>query len=344
MTVTEERRSTSASTAGRLGLAMVAAAAVALVVTLWLGRGAPKRDSTGLVTTGLATGWAQPVLRLVGDIAMIGCIGALVAALVLLPADGNALRAAGKRAVDHAALLAGIWSLAALAQSVVTGAVILGIRLGDLPDRLGEVVALKDVRVLAISAVWAAFAAAAVSGTDTKLGATTGLGLSLGGLVPPLFVGHAWGDEIKIPAVGSRILHVVAAAVWIGALIAVARYGRKVPDGELPGVVSRFSRIALGCAITVGLSGVLVALLHLHGRDGTIGTAFSSLFTRPYGAVVLAKLAGFSVVVAAGWWHRRHTIGALGNGDSRPFHRLVAVELMVMLATVGIAVALSRTP
>ena len=339
---TDQRRLTRP--VNRVALGMLGAAAVALVLALWLGDGAPRRDSTGLTATGLVTGWAQPVLRLVSDIAMIGCIGALVAALVLLPADGNALRTAGKRAVDHAALFAGIWSLAALAQSVVSGAVILGIRLTDVPDRLGEVVELKDVRVLAISAVWAAFAAAAVSGTDTKLGATTGLGLALGGLVPPLFVGHAWGDEIKIPAVGSRIMHVVAAAVWVGGLVAVARYGRRVPDGDLPGVVSRFSRIALGCAIAVGLSGVLVAFVHLHGRDGTLGTAFSALFTRPYGGVVLAKLTGFALVVAAGWWHRRRTIGALGNGDARPFYRLVAVELTVMLATVGVAVALSRTP
>lgn len=339
---TDQRRLTRP--VNRVALAMLGAAAVAMVVALWLGKGAPRRDSTGLVATGLVTGWAQPVFRLVADITTIGCIGALVAALVLLPADGNALRSSGKRAVDHAALLAGIWSLAALAQSVVTGAVILGIRLSDLPNRLGDVVELKDVRVLAISAVWAAFAAAAVSGTDTKLGATTGLGLALGGLVPPLFVGHAWGDEIKIPAVGSRILHVLAAAVWIGGLVAVARYGRKVPRDELPGVVSRFSRIALGCAVAVGLSGVLVALLHLHGRDGTIGTAFSALFNRAYGGVVLAKLAGFFLVVAAGYYHRRRTIRELASGEAGPFYRLVAVELTIMFATIGLAVALSRTP
>jgi putative copper export protein len=323
---------------------LVAAGAFAMVLALLLGGGAPRRDRTGLADTDLVTAWAQPLLRLVSDVSAVGCVGALVAAAVLLPADGGRVRTYGRRAVDDAALLAGIWSLAALAGCVASATVILGVRMSELPDRLDDAVALKDVRVLAVSAVLASFAAAAVSGTDTRLGAWAGLSLAVAALVPPLLVGHAWGDQVRIPAVGARILHVLAAAVWVGGLAAVARYGSRLGAGELPALVSAFSRIALWCAVTVGLSGLLVALLHLGGRGGSFGDAVNGLFTRAYGGVVLAKLAAFVVIVTAGWWHRRQTIASLRSGSTKSFWRLVAAELTVMLAAIGLAVALSRTP
>jgi putative copper resistance protein D len=49
-------------------------------------------------------------------------------------------------------------------------------------------------------------------------------------------------------------------------------------------------------------------------------------------------------LVGIGWWHRRSTLPALEAGKAWAFWRLAAVEIAVMAATVGLAVALSRTP
>jgi hypothetical protein len=50
------------------------------------------------------------------------------------------------------------------------------------------------------------------------------------------------------------------------------------------------------------------------------------------------------MLVVAGWWHRRTTIPELATGNRAAFRRLAGVELLIMAATVGVAVALSHTP
>ncbi|MFC2548340.1 MAG: cytochrome c oxidase assembly protein, partial [Corynebacterium matruchotii] len=45
-----------------------------------------------------------------------------------------------------------------------------------------------------------------------------------------------------------------------------------------------------------------------------------------------------------GWWHRTATIPRLTSGNSSPFIRVAVVEVLVMAATIGVAVSLGRTP
>ncbi len=66
--------------------------------------------------------------------------------------------------------------------------------------------------------------------------------------------------------------------------------------------------------------------------------------TTGYGALVFAKAVAFALLVAIGWWHRRTTLPRLATGDPAAFRRLAVVELLIMAATIGLAVALSRTP
>ena len=48
--------------------------------------------------------------------------------------------------------------------------------------------------------------------------------------------------------------------------------------------------------------------------------------------------------VIVGWWHRRTTLPGVAAGDPAAFRRLAVVELLIMAGTIGLAVALSRTP
>jgi putative copper resistance protein D len=63
-----------------------------------------------------------------------------------------------------------------------------------------------------------------------------------------------------------------------------------------------------------------------------------------YGRIVLLKVALIAVIASFGLWHRRHVIPDLSRETTRlQFLRVAGVEVLVMAATVGVAVALSRT-
>jgi putative copper resistance protein D len=71
----------------------------------------------------------------------------------------------------------------------------------------------------------------------------------------------------------------------------------------------------------------------------------TDLVTTSYGRLVLVKLVLIAVLSCFGLWHRRRSLPHLASDRSRLlFLRVAAVEVLVMAATVGVAVALSRTP
>jgi putative copper resistance protein D len=140
-------------------------------------------------------------------------------------------------------------------------------------------------------------------------------------------------------------LHLVGAAVWIGGLAALAlvagRLGR-----DLGPAVARFSTLALWCYVGLAVSGTVNAAM----RMANLG----QLVTNSYGRLVLAKIVLMGGLGAIGWVHRRHVVDALaapaafaaGAGPGRTrvpwlFWRLVAVELVLMGAVSGVAVALA---
>jgi putative copper resistance protein D len=81
-------------------------------------------------------------------------------------------------------------------------------------------------------------------------------------------------------------------------------------------------------------------LVNAYIRLGSVGQLFQSR----YGLLVLGKLACLCALGAFGWWHRKRTLAALEAGKPRAFRRFALGEAAVMAATVGLAVALSRTP
>jgi putative copper export protein len=320
---------------------LLALAVLVMVVALLAAGGAPKPVPAGLSGAGTAVSWAVPVLRLLADAAAIATGGAVLAAVVLLPATNGKLAEQGLRACQDAAFAAGIWAVASISGLIVTAAVILGIPLSELTARAADAGSLNQVRALAVAVVFTAVLAVVLSGCRTVATARVALVLTAAALTAPLLTGHGAIERTafwSVLATASLVIHVFAATTWIGGLGSLLRYAR----GEV-GAVERFSRLALICAVSIGVTGLLTAEIHLGGRDDGWGL-ITQWVTTGYGALVLAKAAAFAVLVSIGWWHRRATLPALAAERPAAFWRLAAVELVLMAATVGLAVALSRTP
>jgi putative copper export protein len=323
-----------------LGAGMVAAGTVVLVVALLAAGGAPKPLLGGLASAGMPVSWAVPVLRLAADLAAIACGGAVLAAAVLLPADGSGtLGKQGLRACQDAAIAAGVWAVVSIGGLVTSAAVILGVPLSHLAEHAALAGGLNQVRALAVAVVLTAVLAVVASGARKVTTALIALVLTAAALTGPLLTGHGALDRTSFWSVlgtASLVVHVVAATAWIGGLWALFQYTREAE------AIERFSRIALIAAISIGVTGLLTAEVHLGGRETGWGL-ITQWVTTGYGALVFAKAVAFAVLVAIGWWHRRVTLPRLADSPS-VFWRLASVELLVMAGTVGLAVALSRTP
>ncbi|MET8826495.1 cytochrome c oxidase assembly protein [Streptomyces sp. NPDC004610] len=321
-----------------LAAAPVTAVAVTLVA-LWAGGGARTGNVPGIEDAGPFTAWALPVARVLTDAAGVTTVGALLLVAVLLP-GGRRLGAAQLRYVDWVIASAAAWALLSLATLLLS--------LSDLFARplLGSGLLTPEVvadfvatdargRAYAVTAAVAALVATLAIGLSTARWARTALLLALTGLLPPALTGHSAASGNHDTAVTSLALHLAGAAVWVGGLLFVLVVAVRREEGTET-AVRRFGALAGGALLTVAASGIVNAAVRL--------PSFTDLLTTPYGLMLLGKVVALGGLAAAGAWHRRRTLPALRTGSRRPFLRLAAAELLLMAATTGLAVALSRTP
>lgn len=148
--------------------------------------------------------------------------------------------------------------------------------------------------------------------------------------IAALVVSGASGHSAAIDPVWTepaRALHLLAGAAWLGSLLYLVSYDRDA-SGTFARDASRVSTIALVGAIIVILSGVLQALLFLSSPG--------DLFSSAYGAVLLAKIVGFLILVAFGAHHRYRILPRLAHDAtiSGRFTATVRSEVAVMAIVV----------
>jgi putative copper resistance protein D len=157
--------------------------------------------------------------------------------------------------------------------------------------------------------------------------------LAVLGLVPPLLTGHVRTAPVPWLTGSVLVLHVAAAASWVGGLAAVAWLavrGRPWADA-----LARFSPLALTCAATVAVSGAVVATSRIGSVSDLVGSG--------YGAVVIAKVVALVVLTGCGYVQRRMVVAA-GAPSGQAFLVVAGAELTVMALTFALAAGLSETP
>lgn len=308
-----------------------------------------------LLDPGPLVRWGLPAALAVHNIAIAAVVGALIFAVVILPKDkiakGRSSSSTNKdenpafaRAMALASVAAVVWTVAAIAVLILTYLDQSGLSVSGSPDfTSGLVYFMTDIDS---GRAWLAICifAAVVSTLCFGIRSLTGLGLTLIlaviGMVPQALIGHSASAADHEGAVNSLLLHIVGVAIWFGGITALTVVSPKlsVPEALTAKVLKRFSSLALFGFTIVFASGVVNASIRV--------TSWDVLFNSPYGQLILIKTAATLVLGVIGFMHRQWIIPQLEKGKKstkRVLWQLIAVELLIMAATSGIAVGLSRS-
>src|SRR5271156_1160487 len=299
--------------------------------------------ATGLPDPGPVTTFGLPFVRAAGEVAAVVAVGAfLLAAFLVPPQNSGVLDVDGYRAVRVGTVAAGAWAVCAALLVPLTISDVSGqpITAHLNPASLWSLASLINIST---AWRWTALLAAAVTLASLPVLRWSWTPLLLVGslvtLIPLGLTGHSSAGGSHDLATNSLLIHLVAASLWAGGLLALLAHALRGGDhADL--AARRFSAIALWCWVAMGLSGLLNALVRVQPSD---------LLTTGYGRLVVAKFVALCLLGVVGWRQRRSGVAALqADSSSRSARsaliRLALIEAAVFGLTFGVAVGLGRTP
>lgn len=319
-----------------LGAAALAGIIAAAAAALGLADGL---STTGLPDPGPATSYGLPFVRGAGEIAAAVAIGNfLMAAFFVPPQSNGVLDADGYRAVRLGAVACAIWSICAALLVALTISDVSGVRLQDLSpvDVWSAAGLVETTSAWRATAVMAAFVAVATVPVLRWSWTPVLLAGALLTLVPLAVTGHSSSGGAHDIATNSLLIHLVAAALWAGGLLALLAHVLR-RGGHTYLAARRFSAVALWCFAAAAISGVVNAAVRI---------APSDILDSTYGRLLVVKALALCGLGVFGWRQRRSALASLQADPltRAPFLRLALVEAAIFAATFGVAVGLGRTP
>ena len=235
----------------------------------------------------------------------------MFAAFLVPPQQSGVLDADGYRALRVGTVASGIWTVCAallvpLTVSDVTGQPLTS-RLS--PSDIWSVASLVET---AGAWRWTAFLAAIVTIASIPVLRWSPTPLLFAGslvtLLPLALTGHSSSGGSHDLATNSLLIHLIAAALWAGGLLALLVHALR-GGGHADLAARRFSAVALWCFVAMALSGVVNALVRI--RPG-------ELFDGGYGWLIIAKAVALCTLGVIGWRQRRSGVAALqSDPDAR---------------------------
>jgi copper transport protein len=162
--------------------------------------------------------------------------------------------------------------------------------------------------------------------------------LAAGLVMTPSFGGHA--SVAGNLALVADVLHVVAAAAWVGGLAFVVAALVFALDERWPLAtrsVPRFSTMAVAAVALLLVAGTINGYLQVRSWRG--------LWETEYGLLLLAKVALVLPLLGLGAYNNRYAVPRLRAGVAQPrerrrFLQTAGVELAIMVAVVGVTAVL----
>jgi cytochrome c oxidase assembly factor CtaG/putative copper export protein len=294
--------------------------------------------AVGLSTLSGNQQFALLVVRVLTETGATVCIGSLLlAAFLVPPQETGTLSPGGYASLRVAGWSALLWLLGAVLSVPFTTADAVGqpvTELFDLSELIATASLIEQAKAWAITAVIVSLIALGCR-LVLSWGWTTALFfLAVFALVPVAVTGHSSSGGAHDLATNSLLFHLVAAALWVGGLIALLAHGKRGGD-HLALATTRFSKIALVCWIVMAVSGVVNAFVRVSVGD---------LFTSTYGWLLVGKIACLLLLGVIGYFQREKSVKQVVDGSSNALLRLAGVEILLMMLTIGLATALARTP
>ncbi len=281
--------------------------------------------------------WSIPLVRLVHDVAAATTVGLLVVGGFLAPETTRTARRV--RAARLASATGLVWAVAGLAGLLLGFSDLSGLAVTDpayWSNLRALALALDTTRAQVLSTAVVVLVAAAARVVSRRRGLAWAAALGVAAILPLALAGHAATSRDHMTGVNALAVHLLAATLWVGGLLALVALRRDLGT-HLGVTVARYSVLAGWCYGAILGSGLLAAWLAVAAPADLVSA---------YGAILAVKVLAVAVLGVFGWRQRRHAVRRLVRDatDVTAFVRLAVVEVVLMGVAFGAAVALSRTP
>lgn len=271
----------------------------------------------------------QPIIKLIMNLSMAATVGTLVFSAFA----GS--RAEQQRLQPLAAGAASLWLGSAAAYFVFTYLSASGSAISygpEFSDGLWLFATQIELGTLLVANLAIAFVVSLTTlAFQGRRMVAVNAALAIAGLYPLAESGHASSDAGHSLAVNSLLMHLVGVSVWVGGLIALfAIFERNQRTSVL---VTRYSTLALASFVLVAVSGLTSGYIRLYSPADLLSG---------YGQLLLIKAGLLIVLGVFGARYRLGLIKKLEQGEGS-FWRLVAAELFIMGAAIGMGSALAQT-
>ena len=272
-----------------------------------------------------------PILKNVNLISSIFVIGLLFSIAFLVREVGGVLSEEALRIRNLAIFASLVWLVSIFGYSVIELSNILASPIRDALDPVSLRSFLTQTglgRSYLISFISTLLLLLLLPRITKVGGALFGLLLAFISLLAPVFQSHSSSAGNHGLAIGSLLFHVAFISLWVGGVLGLI----VMKPVEREGSLTRFSSLALWCAIIVAISGAVNAWTRLN---------FLSAWSSFYALLVLLKILLTCILIFIGARHRRYITQSLHG--SRAVFQLLTSEILIMVMTVALGGWLSTS-